>query len=196
MENRTLQAVQASAHEAESLVAIGLVLVLFVTTAKFDAAGEELANMLGRCHNVIRFGGDVFLHAISLVDGEFGILVDGASEAVVVLTGVDIVGIILGVVNVVFGTVAAESIGGDFKLGGAVAKGHEAKNAEEQTDCFGGNSLDSTDIDGLGVVAKPVAKVDTRDHELAELFAVEGLCHGNGEQRIFNIAVAPCLTAC
>ncbi len=187
---------QASAHEAERFIAISLITVLLVATTKLDAAGEELANMLRRGHDVIRFRSNIFLHAIALVDGEFGILVDRASEALVVLPGVDVVGVVLGVVNVVFGTVAADSIGGDFEFAGAVAKGHEAKNAEEQTDCFGGNSLDSADVDGLGVVAQPVAKVDTRHHELAELFAVEGLCHDDGKQCIFNITVAPCLTAC
>lgn len=187
----TFQAVKTSAHETKRLVEIGLVVVVLVAAAELDAAGKEGSDVLGRSHDVIRLGGNVALHSAALVNGELGLLVDGASEAVVVLGGVDIVGIVLGVVDVVLGAVAADAVGGDLELAGAVAKGHEAEDAEEQADGLGGDGLDGADVDGLGVVAEPVAKVNAGDHDFAKLFAVEGLGHGNGEEGILNVTVTP-----
>lgn len=184
---------QASAHQAKGFVEVDLVLAFLVAAAELDTVGKELSDMLGRGHNVTRLKGNVLFHAGALVNGKLSFLVDGATEAVVVLAGVDIVGVILGVVNVVFGAVAADSIGSDFEFSGAVSKSHETKDAEEQTDGFGRDRLDGTDVDGLGVVAEPVAKVDTGDHDLVEIFARKGVGHGEGEQGILDVTVAPWL---
>lgn len=130
-------------------------------------------------HDARAFVGDVVLHAGLGVNGELSLLVDGPTEASVVLAGIaGAVAISLGVVNVVLGTVGSckgvlvhctlssgkeghtEALGGDFELLASIAKGHEAKNAEEQTDGLRGHRLDGSDIDGLGVVSQPVTEVD------------------------------------
>lgn len=187
----TFETVQTGSHETKRLVKVGLVVVVLVGTSQLNAAGEEVPHMLGRSHDVGSLVGNVVLHARLGVDGELRSLVNGAAKAPVVLAGIDIVGVVLGVINVVFGTIAAEALGGDFEFAGAVAKGQEAEDAEQETDGLCRDRLDGTDVDGLGIVTEPVAKVDTGHHELAKLFAVEGSGHGQGEQGIFDIAVSP-----
>lgn len=70
-----------------------------------------------------------------------------------------------------FGSVTPEAIAGDLEFLSSVAKAHEAEHPKEDADSLCRNHLDSADIDGLGVVAQPVAKVDTLDIHLAELLA-------------------------
>ena len=183
---------QSSTHKAESLVELGLVVGLLVRAAQANALAEELANMLSRGHDASVLVGNVVLHAGLLVNGELDTLIDGATKAAVVVAGVDVVGIVLGVVDMVLGAVAAQAVGGDFKLAATIAKGQETEDAEKEADGFGGNGLDGTDIDGLGVVAEPVAKVNAGNGELVESLAAHGAGHGDLEEGICDITVAPC----
>lgn len=57
--------------------------------------------MESTCHDVRVLIGDVVLHACLFIDGQLDALVDGASQATVILTCVFVVGIVLWVVNVV-----------------------------------------------------------------------------------------------
>lgn len=57
-------------------------------------------------------------------------------------------------------TIASQSLGGHFKLARAVAKGHEAQHPEKDTNGLGTDILDGANIDGLAIIAKPVAEVD------------------------------------
>lgn len=50
-----------------------------------------------------------------------------------------------------------------------------------------------TYVDGLGVVAKPIAKVDALDVHLGEFLAVASATHQEGEQSVFNVSMAPIL---
>jgi hypothetical protein len=61
-----------------------------------------------------------------------------------------------------------------------------------QPTTFAAKFVDPSLTDSLRVVAKPVAKVDARDGELVELLAVPGPGHGDVEEGIFDVAVAPC----
>lgn len=187
----TFKAVKGCSHETQRLVEVGLVIVVFVAASKFNAAGEEIPNMLGGCHNIGSLIGNVVLHARFRIDAELGALVDWTAKSSVVLAGVDIVGIVLGVINMVLGAVATKTLGSNLEFTGAVAKGEEGKDAEKEADGFCRDRLDSADVDGLRIVTKPVAKVDTSNHELAKLFAVEGAGHDQREQGIFDITVSP-----
>lgn len=51
-----------------------------------------------------------------------------------------------------------------------------------------------TYIDSLGVIAKPIAKVDALDVHLGELLSVAGTAHQEGKQSVFDVAMAPVLT--
>ncbi|EPE06016.1 hypothetical protein F503_02845 [Ophiostoma piceae UAMH 11346] len=172
-----LKTVQTGAEETQGLVEVILVAGAAVGAAELDAAAEELAHVVGTGHDVGALVCNVVLHAGLGVDAELDALVDGATQAGIVAAGIDVVGVVLGVVDVVLGAVAAQTVGGDLELFGAVAKGQEAENTEQQTDGLGRDGLDGTDIDGLAVVAQPVAKVDTRDRELVKLLAADGAGH-------------------
>lgn len=52
---------------------------------------------------------------------------------------------------------------------------------------------DETYVNSLGVVAEPIAKVDTLDVHLGELLAVAGAAHQKGEQGVLDIAMTPVL---
>lgn len=94
--------------------------------------------------------------------------------------------------NVILGTVGSQAVCSDFELLGAVAKGQETENAEQQADGLGRDRLDGSHIDSLRVVTEPVSKVDTGDSELVKLLAAGGTSQEKSEQSILDITVAPC----
>jgi len=66
----------------------------------------------------------VILRSSTLIDPQVLVsLINRAAEAVVVLSSIEVVGVVLWVVNVIFWSVAAKTLGGDFELFGAVSKG-------------------------------------------------------------------------
>lgn len=67
--------------------------------------------------------GDVVLHSSAFVDGKLDSLVDWATKGCVVLGSIFVVGVILWVIDVVFWTVAAETLGGDLELLGSISAG-------------------------------------------------------------------------
>lgn len=71
--------------------------------------------------------GDVILHTCGRIDQEL-LFLDRPSETRIVLPCVLVVGIVLGVVNVLLGAVDTESLLGDLEFSGGVAKGQEAQN--------------------------------------------------------------------
>lgn len=98
----------------------------------------------------------------------------------------------LGVVDVLLRPVAAKSVPGDLEFLGAIAKGHEAQDPEQDADRLGRHHLDGADIDSLRVVSEPVAKVHTLDVHLAKLLACAA-ADQQGKKRVFDIAMAPVL---
>jgi hypothetical protein len=87
-------------------------------------------------------------------------------------------------------TVAAQTIGSDFKLASGITKGDEGKAPEQDANGVGGQLLQSTDIDGLRVITEPVAKIDLFDIELFKLVAAAS---GDGEldEDAFDVTVTP-----
>jgi hypothetical protein len=75
-----------------------------------------------------------------------------------------------------------------------ISKAHEAEHPEQKPDSVGTDILDSTDVDCLGVITKPVAKVDTLDIELGELLvATDDTSSQESKERVFDIAMTPVL---
>ncbi len=72
--------------------------------------------MLSRSHNASLLVCDVVLHSSSLVDTELDSLVDWSTESLIILGSIDVIGIVLGVVDVIFGPVAAKSVSGNFEF--------------------------------------------------------------------------------
>lgn len=189
--SHTFEAVKTGSEKAKSLVQILLVLVVLVSTAELDAAAEEVSDVLGRGHDASTLVRNVVLHTGLLIDAKLNALINGATKSAIVLAGILVIGVVLRVVNVVFGAVAAKPISSDLELLGAVAESKEAKDTEEQTDRFGRDRLDRAYINSLGVVAKPVSEVNTRDIELVKLLATSSAGHDNGEEDVFKIAMTP-----
>lgn len=59
-----------------------------------------------------------------------------------------------------FGSIAAKSLSSHFEFTRAVAKGQETQDPEQDTNGFGADVFDSSNVDGLRVITEPVAKVD------------------------------------
>jgi hypothetical protein len=131
----------------------------------------------------------------------------------VVLPGIDVVGVVFGVVDVLFGAVASKPLTCHLKLAGTcsvvlasavyeaemssltITKAHESKHPEQKPDSVGTDILDSANIDSLGVITKPVAKVDTLDIKLGELLvAADDTGSQESKKGIFDIAMTPVLT--
>jgi hypothetical protein len=75
-----------------------------------------------------------------------------------------------------------------------ISKAHESKHPEQKPDSVGRDIFDSADIDSLGVITKPVAKVDTLDIELGELLVAADDASGQeGEESVFDITMTPVL---
>lgn len=145
----TLQAVKTGSHQSKTLIEFLFSSAILVVATKLDAAREEIPYVLGRCHNTGAIICDVVLHTRLGIDRELAVLIDRATEATVILLGVLVIGIVLGVVNVVFGSVAAQAVSSDLKFARAITESQETENAKEKANGFGGNGLDGADIDGL-----------------------------------------------
>jgi hypothetical protein len=171
---------------------ISLIVVVLVAAALLNASANQSSKKVCRSHNANTFIGNVVLHASFLVDSQLSLFIDGASESSIIVASVYAFAVSLGIINVLLGSVASEPLGCNFEFARTVTEGHEAENTKQKTDGLGGNSLDRSDIDGLRVVAAPVAQVGLLDHELAELLAsVVGVGSGKAEQDILDITMSP-----
>ena len=132
----TFQAMTSGPQQPQSLVQIRLVLIAIVLPPEVDRPLEQILDESRRRDDAEVFRGDVVFQAGPLVDGQLLPLVDGSSQSFVVLTGVDVVGVVLRVVDVLLGSVAAQAVAGDFELLGGVAEAHEAEDPEDDADCF------------------------------------------------------------
>lgn len=88
-------------HEAESLVEIFLAFALSVAAAQLDTLSKEFSDMQRTGHDVDILVGNVIFQSSLLVNGQLHALVNGASQASVILAGILVVRVVLGVVNVV-----------------------------------------------------------------------------------------------
>jgi len=132
----------------------------------------------------------------------------------VVLSGIDVVGVIFGVVNVFFGAVTSKPLACDLEFAGTcdavltfavyvhtettsltISEAHKSKNPEQKPDSVGTDILDSANIDSLRVITKPVAKVDTLDIELRELLVTaDDASSQESKESVFDISMTPVLT--
>jgi hypothetical protein len=103
-----LETVAGGTEEAQGLVELLLISASVERSAEIDAAAEEVADQLGRRGDASVFRGNVVLQAGSLVDAQLPLFVNRGTESAVVLTGVFIVGVVLGVVDVLLKVESAE----------------------------------------------------------------------------------------
>jgi hypothetical protein len=93
--------VESGAHQSERLVQVFLPVITLVPSAELNTFGEKASDMESTCHDVDVLIGDVILHACLFINGQLDALVDRPSQATVILTSILVVGVVLGVVNVV-----------------------------------------------------------------------------------------------
>src|ERR1700709_2564754 len=105
--------------------------------------------MFCRSHDPSLFVGNVVLQAGSRVNGQLNTLVDRTTKSAIILGRIKVICVVLGVVDMIFGTIAPKSISRDFEFLCAKSKCHETKNPEEDTNGLGRNVFDGTDIDCL-----------------------------------------------
>lgn len=98
-----------------------------VNPAEMNTSSNTVSDVAGAGCPPTTIIGDVVLHASTRINQEL-LLLDRPSETRVVLPCVLVVGIVLWVVDVLLGTVHAQSLLGDLKFSGGIAKGQEAQN--------------------------------------------------------------------
>lgn len=88
--------------------------------------------------------------------------------------------------------VASQSLLGNLKLLGSIAKAQEAQDPQKNPDSLCRHHLHGADIDGLGVVTKPIAKVDPLHVHLAKLLARTGRDE-QCQKGVLDISMTPIL---
>lgn len=100
----TFEAMIGCSEQTEGLVQIIFVVAPLVLSSKLDAAPVKVANHASRGCNATVFRGNVCFETSSFIDSKLPTLVDRCAEARVILSGVNVVGVIFGVVDVLLGT--------------------------------------------------------------------------------------------
>ena len=90
--------------------------------------------------------------------------------------------------------VAAQAVRRNFELPGAVAKTHETKHPNNDTDRFSVNIFHRPDIYSLTVIPQPIPKIYTFYVELGELLPASSARHEYIEQGILDVAMTPIYT--
>ena len=207
-----LQAVASCTKQTQRLEEVLVILGVLVLASQVDGLSEKVPDKSGRGCNANIFRGDVVLHAIALINGQLPPLVDRTTKSPVVLSSIDVVGVVFRVVDVLFRAVTSKPLACDLEFAGAcnvaltpaafitemvaltISEANEPKHPEQKPDSIGTDILDSANIDSLGVITKPVAKVDTLDIELGELLvAADDAGSQESEESVFDIAMTPVL---
>lgn len=113
------QAVTSCTKQTQCLEEVFVILGVLVPSSQVDGFAKEIPDeSRGGCDAEI-FGSNVIFHAITFVNGELPPLVDRTAESPVVLPGIDVVGVVFGVVDVFFRAVTSKPLAGYLKLAGA-----------------------------------------------------------------------------
>ena len=78
-----------------------------------------------------------------------------ANSGRVELCGIDIVGVVLGVVDMLFGAVCPEPFCSDFKFGSSIAERHERQDPDQDTNGVRLDALQCPHVDRLRIIAEP-----------------------------------------
>lgn len=101
--------------------------------------------MQGRGHSTHALVCNVILETGIWSNGKLDLLIDATTKSGAILCSIETIGVVSEVVD----TVATRAIRCDFEFLCAISKCHGSENPEEESNCFGGDIFDSTDIDCL-----------------------------------------------
>ena len=150
---------------------IGFVSATRKLPAKLDASSKKIANKTGRGGDSNVLCSNVVLKPSFWVDSQLATLVYWTSQPSVILASINIVCVVLRVIDVLLGAIAAKSICSHLEFFGAITKAHEAQNPKNDTDGFRTDIFDSSDVHGLTVIPQPVTKIHSLYVKLSELLA-------------------------
>ena len=83
------------------------------------------------------------------VDTQLSTLINRSSKSAIILSCIEVVCIVLGIVDMLFRSVAPQSFLGNLKLRRTIAKAHETEDPKQQADRFCTDILDCSYVDGL-----------------------------------------------
>jgi hypothetical protein len=113
------QAVTSCTKQTKCLEEVFVILGVLVSPSQVDGFAKEIPDeSRGGCDAEI-FRSDVIFHTITFVNGQLPPLVDRTAESPVVLSGIDVVGVVFGVVDVLFRAVTSKPLAGYLELAGA-----------------------------------------------------------------------------
>lgn len=141
---------QPGAQETKCLIELRVIIGTIEISSQTDAFVENSPDVRSRSNNASLLICNVILHSSSVVNGQFDTWVDGATQPPIVLSGIGIVCIVLGVINVIFGTIATQALWSNLELLGARAKSYETKDPHQNANSLGRDVLDSGKINSPG----------------------------------------------
>lgn len=95
---------EASAQETKCLVEVLLAIILAIATSQFDTLGKKPSDVECAGHDVRVLVGNVVLHSGLFVNGQLHTFVNRSPQASVVLASILVVGVVLGIVDMVYAT--------------------------------------------------------------------------------------------
>lgn len=146
-----MQSLTKTTKSFAEILFIALVGAVSVHATEMNGSLEAVANVAGRGSPTSALVGNVILHTRLGIDSEF-LWLDRTAKALIELSSILIVGIVLWVVNVLLGTVDAETLISNFKFTGSIAKAHEGENPDQDADGASRNTFESTNVDSLAVI--------------------------------------------
>jgi hypothetical protein len=99
------------------------------------------------------------LQTSPLINIELPSLVHGGTETAIVLPRIDVIGIVLGIVNMLLRPVATESIPRDLELASSIPERHETEHPEQKSNGFSADILNRAYVDSLAVISQPIPEV-------------------------------------
>jgi len=163
-----------------------------------DTTSEAESQVAGAGSPTSALVRDIILHAGAWVDFQLP-RVNKATQPLVIFARILTIGIAKRIVNVLLGSIDAKAFFGDLELLGGVAMRQEREHpnlkgvsalacagrwavvpssmappvTHKNPDGRGIDTLQAADVNSLGVVSQPVAKVDTGDHGRSPFLAAQ-----------------------
>lgn len=100
MREVVFQAMKTSTQQPEGFVKVALVSVSSIRPSELNATGEEVPDMLRAGHDASVLVGNVVLETGLFINRKLSALVYRASQSLIVLASISIVGIVLWVINI------------------------------------------------------------------------------------------------
>ena len=155
-----------------------------------DASSKTVLDVAcARCNSKILVS-YVILHTRLLVDFELDRL-HWWSKSLIILPSIGIVGIVLGIIDVLLWSINPKPFFGDLELGSCIAKGEKREDPDKDPDGGRLYAFQRAYVNSLAVVSKPITKVNTFDHHRGPLMASD---KRHRLEHVFDVSMPPIMT--